>query len=305
MGAGRARQAARRRRARRPRRLRPPRPAARPRHRRGSARRPGHRLVGTNLRPSGNRTGNVSGNRPGTADRPRGRPGTHAGRPPRRRRRPQPPRPHPDGRPRPPDRARLQVSIEPSPDAPPGAGTVVRRFAIGDQVIARTNHYRSGLLNGQTGTVVAVHPATGALDVRTPAGQLRLGPAYLAVGGLDHGYAITIHRAQGLTTDTALLLGGSGLYREAGYVALSRGRVHNAVHLVERARPARPRDRAVPAPPAAPAGPPGRPAGRARQSPADHPRAGHGQRPARHGVPDRSPSTGDGPRSHPVRDQRA
>lgn len=39
-------------------------------------------------------------------------------------------------------------------------------------------------------------------------------------------------QAQGLTTDTALLLGGTGLYREAGYVALSRGRVHNAVHLL-------------------------------------------------------------------------
>ena len=127
----------------------------------------------------------------------------------------------------------LQVSVEPGPDAPPGAGPVVRRFAVGDRVIARTNHYPSGLLNGQTGTVVAVHPAAGSLDIHTPAGQLRLGPAYLAAGGLDHGYAITIHQAQGLTTDTALLLGGSGLYREAGYVALSRGRHHNTIHLVD------------------------------------------------------------------------
>jgi conjugative relaxase-like TrwC/TraI family protein len=127
----------------------------------------------------------------------------------------------------------LEVDVEPGPDAPPGAGPVVRRFAVGDRVIARTNHYRSGLLNGHTGTVVAVHPATGSLEVRTPAGQLRLGPAYLTAGGLDHGYAITIHQAQGLTTDTALLLGASGLYREAGYVALSRGRSLNAVHLLD------------------------------------------------------------------------
>ena len=127
----------------------------------------------------------------------------------------------------------LEVSVEPGPDAPTGAGPVVRRFAVGDQVIARTNHYSVGLLNGQTGTVLAVHPDTGSLDIRTPAGPLRLGPAYLTAGGLDHGYAITIHQAQGLTTDTALLLGGSGLYREAGYVALSRGRVHNAVHLLD------------------------------------------------------------------------
>ena len=127
--------------------------------------------------------------------------------------------------------AMLEVSVEPGPDAPPGAAPAVRRFAVGDQVIARSNQYSVGLLNGQTGTVLAVHPDTGSLDIRTPAGPLRLGPAYLTAGGLDHGYAITIHQAQGLTTDTALLLGGSGLYREAGYVALSRGRHLNAVHL--------------------------------------------------------------------------
>ena len=137
----------------------------------------------------------------------------------------------------------------------------MRRFAVGDQVIARTNHYRFGLLNGQTGTVVAVHPATGSLDIRTPAGQLRLGPTYLTAGGLDHGYAITIHQAQGLTTDTALLLGGSGLYREAGYVALSRGRIHNAVHLVDRpdrlapeTEPCQPRPRPTDCSPRPPAG---------------------------------------------------
>jgi conjugative relaxase-like TrwC/TraI family protein len=59
----------------------------------------------------------------------------------------------------------LEVSVEPGPDAPPGAAPVARSFAVGDQVIARTNHYRSGLLNGQTGTVVAIHPATGSLDI--------------------------------------------------------------------------------------------------------------------------------------------
>ena len=69
--------------------------------------------------------------------------------------------------------------------------------------------------------------------MRTATGDIPLGPTFLAAGGLDHGYAITIHQAQGLTTDTALLLGGDHLYREAGYVALSRGRTHNAVYLAD------------------------------------------------------------------------
>ena len=69
--------------------------------------------------------------------------------------------------------------------------------------------------------------------MRTATGDIPLGPTCLAAGGLDHGYALTTHQAQGLTTDAALLLGGDHLYREAGYVALSRGRTRNAIYLAD------------------------------------------------------------------------
>ncbi len=35
-----------------------------------------------------------------------------------------------------------------------------------------------------------------------------------------------MHQSQGMTCDTALLLGNDALYREAGYVGLSRGHAH-------------------------------------------------------------------------------
>jgi ATP-dependent exoDNAse (exonuclease V) alpha subunit len=48
---------------------------------------------------------------------------------------------------------------------------------------------------------------------------------------LDHGYAMTCHKAQGVTVDVALLYGTAALTREAGYVALSRGRSANHLYV--------------------------------------------------------------------------
>ncbi len=49
---------------------------------------------------------------------------------------------------------------------------------------------------------------------------------------IDHGYAITGHKSQGMTTGRAFVLGTEELYREWGYVALSRGRIENRLYVV-------------------------------------------------------------------------
>ena len=55
---------------------------------------------------------------------------------------------------------------------------------------------------------------------------------YLESGHLGHGYARTVHKAQGMTCDEALLLGSESLFAEAGYTGLSRGRAHNHLYAV-------------------------------------------------------------------------
>ena len=52
-------------------------------------------------------------------------------------------------------------------------------------------------------------------------------------GGVDQGYAITRHKAQGLTTDRDFVLGTGDLYRELGYVALSRGRLGTDLYVAQ------------------------------------------------------------------------
>lgn len=102
-------------------------------------------------------------------------------------------------------------------------------FRVGDEVIVTRNLHREHLFNGTRATVTSVGldglvltKATGrpvALD-RLTAGRV-----------LDHGYALTIHKAQGVTVQRAVLWADPGLYREAGYVGLSRAREATHVYV--------------------------------------------------------------------------
>jgi len=58
------------------------------------------------------------------------------------------------------------------------------------------------------------------------------GPLTRNPGHLSHGYAITVHKAQGMTCDAAYLLGDDGLFNELGYTGLSRGRHENHLYAV-------------------------------------------------------------------------
>jgi len=50
---------------------------------------------------------------------------------------------------------------------------------------------------------------------------------------IAHGYAVTGHIAQGLTTDAAFVLASDEMYREWAYTAMSRGRKTNRLYTVE------------------------------------------------------------------------
>ncbi len=100
-----------------------------------------------------------------------------------------------------------------------------RAFAAGDRVLTTVGDRRVGVLNGSRGRVEAVDEGERALDVRLDDGHtVRLPAEYLEAGHLDHGYASTGHRAQGMTVQRAYVLGGEETYREWGYTALSRHR---------------------------------------------------------------------------------
>jgi len=61
--------------------------------------------------------------------------------------------------------------------------------------------------------------------------RVALDKTWLAGGDLDHGYAMTLHKAQGRTVTTSLVLGDETLSQEGGYVGLSRGTSANHLYL--------------------------------------------------------------------------
>ncbi len=94
------------------------------------------------------------------------------------------------------------------------------------------NRRALGLLNGMRGTVSAVDLSRGTMTVSLPdGGEVSVPRTYLEAGHVSHGYAMTIHKAQGMTVDRTFVLGGEDLYREAGYTALSRARTSTHLYL--------------------------------------------------------------------------
>lgn len=108
-----------------------------------------------------------------------------------------------------------------------------RGFAIGDRVMTLRNDRRLDVRNGTVATITGTS-AAGGLVIDTADGERRtLPPWYLEGGHLTHAYASTVHKAQGLTVDVALLLGDDTLFAEAGYTGITRGRDRNRLYLVD------------------------------------------------------------------------
>jgi len=101
----------------------------------------------------------------------------------------------------------------------------------GDRIVCLRNDGRLGATNGTRATITRADPSQRTVEATDDHGRRRqLSPDYLDAGHVTHGYAITGHKAQGLTCDHTYTLGTETLYREWGYVAMSRGRLTNQLY---------------------------------------------------------------------------
>ncbi|MBZ9850011.1 Ti-type conjugative transfer relaxase TraA [Mesorhizobium sp. CA14] len=102
-----------------------------------------------------------------------------------------------------------------------------RNFARGDRIMFLRNERGLGVKNGTLGIVEEVGRQSMAVridDGRSVRFDLK------DYAQIDHGYAATIHKAQGMTVDRTHVLATSGMDAHGTYVALSRHRDRMELH---------------------------------------------------------------------------
>jgi exodeoxyribonuclease V alpha subunit len=126
--------------------------------------------------------------------------------------------------------AALKAELNPSPFR-----KAANRFDPGDRVVATANHLEAsptGFANGEVGTVTAVRDKVVTIDFGTGV------PALSEVSGkmladISHGWAITVHRAQGSEFRGVIVVlppeAARMLSRPLVYTALTRARAHLSV----------------------------------------------------------------------------
>ena len=102
-----------------------------------------------------------------------------------------------------------------------------RQFATGDRLMFLRNDRDLGVKNGSLGNVEQI--SSQRIGVRLDDGR-SIAFDTKNYSHIDHGYAATIHKSQGVTVDRTHVLATPGLDRHASYVALSRHREGVQVH---------------------------------------------------------------------------
>ena len=124
-------------------------------------------------------------------------------------------------------RGKLRETGELGPDRETETSRGPKPFASGDRIMFLRNEKSIGVKNGSLGEVEAVGP--GSMTVRLDRGdRVSFDPKFYP--DIDHGYAATVHKSQGVTVDHAHVLATPHMDRQAANVAMTRHRDSVSLH---------------------------------------------------------------------------
>ncbi len=97
-----------------------------------------------------------------------------------------------------------------------------KEYQAGDRVLCLSNDRGNGVSNGTRAIVISVDVERQTLALeRGDHRQVVIDTTWY--DAIDRGYAMTVHKAQGMTAEVALVVGSDGASREWTYTAMSRG----------------------------------------------------------------------------------
>jgi Ti-type conjugative transfer relaxase TraA len=104
-----------------------------------------------------------------------------------------------------------------------------RTFSEQDRLYFLQNDRNMGVMNGTLGTIQTIDTERNCLTVKLDPNEREKEPRTITVNldsyaNIDHGYAATVHKSQGVTVDRGYLLASRHLDAHATYVGLSRHR---------------------------------------------------------------------------------
>jgi Ti-type conjugative transfer relaxase TraA len=113
----------------------------------------------------------------------------------------------------------------------------MKEFAVGERIIFTRNNAKLGVKNGELATVCQIQfNQSGELEITTRLDDGRIAKFEVGEGKkqfsyLDYGYAMSVHKSQGVTVDRAFVLPSESMSsREWSYVSASRARFETRIY---------------------------------------------------------------------------
>ncbi|MFO9586154.1 hypothetical protein SDB75_14930 [Legionella pneumophila serogroup 1] len=105
----------------------------------------------------------------------------------------------------------------------------VRHFAVNDRVYFLKREDSISVVNGTLGTISSIDEQSGVIGVELDSDDLHQKPRVVSVNTehykhMEHGYAATVYKAQGVTVDRSYVLPSKHYDAHSTYVAMTRHR---------------------------------------------------------------------------------